>query len=490
MKSLDVEKSIKKNKGLEELLISFKQKMRLLIESGDIENAKNLLEQYIELGKKDSDIYNMQGIIAIVEGDYNEAEKLLKKSLIEDNSNIDTYYNLGFLYEMLKKVNESELAYFLAKMYEKQGNRFQQKEDNEKEWNVVLFGEDTNNLDFYNKFRNEINILGILKLDENNLDENFSFFKIKDLKLLNYDYIILTDMKLEDYKMKLKKLLDFRIEEKNIFIAAKLDMQLPIEGFNYRTSEFIQKNKVEGIITGLSYAEVGIDTNYLKDEVINFALSSQDLYYDYKILEYFMRMEKVKNNIKYVILNLAYYSFDFDLSRTLERIRTHRYYPIIKDTHNYKDQLLIKLLNKIYNLRWTNEDYVKINNYKKNIVMGNDKDTIQKGKKYAIYHSKMNNEEVRKENLEIFEKILELLKQNNISPLILISPVSKNYYEHYDKKRIEEFYSNINVYIKRDNIKIVDLFDSELFGNSDFWDDSHLNSKGAIKLTKLIEKEL
>lgn len=489
MKNLDEKELIKRKQELEELLISFKQKIKILIENGDIENAEKLLEKYVDIGKKDSDIYNMQGIISIFKRDYNEAEKLLKKSLSEDYSNMDTYFNLGFLYEILKKVNESELAYFLAKIYEKQENRLNQ--NNVKEWKVVLLGENTSDLDFYNKFRNDINILGILKLDENNnLDKNFSFFKIKDLKLLNYDYIILTDMELEDYKIKLKKLVDFGIEENKIFMAKNLEIEFEIEGFNYRISEFIQKNKIEGIITGLSYAEVGINTNFFNGEFINFALSSQDLYYDYKLLEYFLKIEKVKNNIKYVILNLAYYSFDFDLSRTLERNRVHRYYPIIKDTHNYKDEFRIKLLNKMYNLRWTNEDYAEINNLKKNIVMRNDKETIQKGKKCAIYHSKMKSEEIKKENLEIFETILKLLKQNNISPLILICPVSKYYYEHYDKKRIKEFYCNIDFYIQRDNIKIVDFFDSELFDNSDFWDDSHLNSKGAIKLTKLIEKEL
>ena len=477
---------------------SIKDNIKRLVEQGQLYHAKSLLEEYKKLENDDADIYSIMGIIYMMEGNIKEAEKYLKDGLNKGNANIDLLYNLGYLFEATGRYTEAEATYRLATTYCKENkdlfelrsqisNFIEYTEDK----SVILFGQYGSCSKFIEEFESEVSILGYLENGQTDLQIKLKDYKKLDpekIQEIQYDYIILTDLTEEENNKCYKYLTSLNIKESKIFSILKLNVQIPIEGFNYRLSELIAKDKIELLITGLSYAEVGINTKLLNYESINFALSSQDLYYDYKILEYILEFSNVKNHIKYVLINMAYYSFDFDLSRTFERTRIHRYYPFIEDTHNYKDNIILKLLSRKYSQEGHNKQYMDIFNMKQNVIA--DASCIEKGEKYAIYHSKMNHKVIREENLAIFDNMLKLLKQRNIEPVIIVCPTSEYYFNNYDKRKIKEFYKNIEPFKNRDQFLLLDYFDSSLFTINDFWDDSHLNGEGAKKLTQLIQKEI
>ena len=81
----------------------------------------------------------------------------------------------------------------------------------------------------------------------------------------------------------------------------------------------------------------------------------------------------------------------------------------------------------------------------------------------------------------IFKKYLELLLKNDIKPLIVVFPVTSHYFNCSSKKLKEDFYKVINDFQTQYSFQIIDLFDSPLFCDEDFYDSDHMNKKVQIK---------
>jgi hypothetical protein len=477
-----------------------KEKTKELIEIGEIELAKGLVKQYEDILISDVDVYSIRAIIEMIEGNIDLAEKILLDGYLLNSYDSDLLYNLGYLYYTEGRYLESELSYFLAKLNcreESQYNDINEKLENVRlklgkklDFDVILYGDIEKCIEFINRFKSEINIIGYIKnnIGVNNNECGINSIDIKEINDIKYNYIVITDTDNEESLRKFNELVNLGLKKDKIYLSNKLNMQFPIEGFKYKLLKFMRMDKIETVVTGLSYAEVGIDCDFLGKNSINFALSSQDIYYDYKILQYLMRFDKVANNLKNVIINLSYYSLDYDLSKTSEALRIHRYYPIIQEPHNYEEEISFLLLNKLYDLKWKTSDYENMSFLKANTIIGEN--CIIKGKEYAIHHSNFNYSETFAENLDILESMINVLSTKNISVTILICPVSKYYYKYYDKQKIKKFYDDIELLINKYDIKVLDYFDSNIFKLTDFWDDSHLNRNGMVKLTKLLNDQI
>ena len=76
--------------------------------------------------------------------------------------------------------------------------------------------------------------------------------------------------------------------------------------------------KIEGVILGISHAEVGINTDYMKHNFVNFAKSHQDICYNLRALKYALsQYSDAFTNLKYAIIDLFdYYYFNYDTSRS------------------------------------------------------------------------------------------------------------------------------------------------------------------------------
>lgn len=100
-----------------DVLNKAKQKTKELIESGELELAKEMVEKYKDLLKDDAEIYSMRAVIAMMEGKTEEAENILLEGCKIDKYNFDLLYNLGFLYENKGEFNEAINYYKKTKLY-------------------------------------------------------------------------------------------------------------------------------------------------------------------------------------------------------------------------------------------------------------------------------------------------------------------------------------------------------------------------------------
>ncbi|WP_202708673.1 tetratricopeptide repeat protein [Sporosalibacterium faouarense] len=502
---------MKKKSNIQGKLNGLKDRIKLLIEQGLLEQAMGIIIQYEKVVPRDVEIHSMKAVIYMMSNKLVEAERTLKEGLMIDKYNFDILYNLGYVYSLSGRYYEAMTSYYLAKLETKdllsiediqqeimkisckinngceaQNKRIEKFRLSFKT-KVILVG----NKDQVNEVREEfdhdfviVRCIDFLNSEIKATDINFR----KELKNLDFDYIVLLSKEDEEIQRHKEILNRVGILEKKIFEYHKFNFNFVIEGFDYKLLQSLKNDKVELITTGLSYAEVGVDGKFLERNSINIALSSQDLFYDFEFFKFVYNFKYIKENLKYAIINLGYYSFDYDLSRTFERTRIHRYYPLLKTTHNYDNELGIRLINKMYHREVSSKAYLSSRIFKSNKVL--DSSCSEKGKKYAMYHSRMNRPKIVNENKKIFDEFINFLINNNVKPIILVCPVSQYYYKYSSSDLKGRFYKIINEFKRRYDFQIIDLFKSSMFNDEDFWDDSHLNNEGAKKLTIFLEENI
>ncbi|WP_183128084.1 methyltransferase domain-containing protein [Clostridium autoethanogenum] len=78
-----------------------------LIDSGDLKDARPLVEQYKDIDSDDVEAYSMNAVILMMENKFDEAEKVLREGLDIDENNFDLNYNLGYVYEQKKNFKQA-----------------------------------------------------------------------------------------------------------------------------------------------------------------------------------------------------------------------------------------------------------------------------------------------------------------------------------------------------------------------------------------------
>lgn len=85
----------------------FKENIQYLINQNKLKEAKELLSEYEKIIKDDIEIYSIKSVIAIMEGNLEEAKNILLCGYSINKENFDILYNLGFIYQ---SYGENELA--------------------------------------------------------------------------------------------------------------------------------------------------------------------------------------------------------------------------------------------------------------------------------------------------------------------------------------------------------------------------------------------
>ena len=87
------------DKNIIEERVKIKKNIEILIENNMLNDAKEILKQYEKAVIGDVDVCSIEGVILIIEGNIDKAEKILKNGLYRYGENFDILFNLGFLYE-------------------------------------------------------------------------------------------------------------------------------------------------------------------------------------------------------------------------------------------------------------------------------------------------------------------------------------------------------------------------------------------------------
>ena len=282
------------------------------------------------------------------------------------------------------------------------------------------------------------------------------------------------------------------------------------------------KNKVKGaktIFVGCSHAMYGINESKMSEDVINFSIASQDLYYNYKNIQ--KAIEEGKQKIEKCIINIGYYGLyqDVSLSKSWDYAQLYKvYYPLFEDVHNFHGDPLsyewgqMKYDRDVYSMElvqkfcqeWAKGFFMEEGTYygsvktrKSNImpphIIWNELDEKTK-EQVALRRMQDHNRlkkyvQSREENCMLVRKVTDYVYQKNIVPVFVIFPFTAWYNRYIDTGYKEEIYNLLDSLPVP--VEFWDLNDYEgIFDDSDFVDTDHLNDKGAEKVSILLDELL
>lgn len=339
---------------------------------------------------------------------------------------------------------------------------------------------------------NKVEIIGYLDNDKSKTGKSKDGILIDfpyNISFYDYDFVIIASQYNDEIY---NQLILLEVDRNKIFQF----YTFLSNNYNYykaNIENFISKHymNTELLVTGISYARAGFSQSVCCRKSYNLAWWSQDLFFDYSTIKFiFENYNEKVNEIKYVIIGLSYYSFQYDMSLSAMKNKSILYYDVLKTAHHfneieriYKEYSIDKeIANKIFkkkesgqfNLQWripTLKDY---------------KDKWEVGKKQAETDCNKNYPNTVVENIQIFNDYLSLLNTYKIKPIVVVFPASVYYTSNFSKTIEHEFQDIIKNTKNQYNLQYIDYFRTDLFDDEDFADVSHLNKKGSEKFTKIL----
>ncbi len=109
----------------------------------------------------------------------------------------------------------------------------------------------------------------------------------------------------------------------------------------------------EGLVFGISHAEVGLLSELFDVPFANLAVSSQDIYYNYKTLKYAVENYYHKlQDVKYVIIDMFRYNyFNYDVSKSRSAMGYYSMSGFFDDAHYFGEEKCNALEDYILNKR-------------------------------------------------------------------------------------------------------------------------------------------
>lgn len=276
---------------------------------------------------------------------------------------------------------------------------------------------------------------------------------------------------------------------------------------------------IKGLIMGLSHLETGMVSEMFPKKTCNIAVGGQDLYYNFKSLEWCIKNHRNHlTDLEFVIIDMYDYSY-FNVDTSLGK-NAINYYSVwdgyIWDGHNfdnnknfkisfvqlkeildadrnrglteYEEEIFSKLFPDIMlitNYEEYEDDYKVKNIFK--IVTQEELDN------YIVESSVMLKEFLTSwnENIESFEKILNLLREINhdMKIKLVLTPrcfCVEERMKIYESKLKSKYYSVLEKMQKKYQFEIFDLKDlCEISMNREYYyDPEHLNRNGAERFTQ------
>ena len=326
------------------------------------------------------------------------------------------------------------------------------------------------------------------------------FYSPEELYKVTFDYIIITITNQEISAEVVRKLLGFGIPQNKLIetcrlILLKSPFGIPLDSF----MKLQEQQAFEGLFFGMSYAYYAILTYCFSKRFYKLAHFSADLFFHYKNLEYIStNSDCLKKNIKYIVFEMPYYAFNWDVSKANNVVRARMaLYDKFKDYHNYGEDELqkwyiqeYKILKDMFGAKMNNNSSACSNNYE-NRVQSNFTEEEHPFYKTEHIWNKIRNVTIH-ENNAVFRKTIELIYSinHNIKVIIVVPPfymeLLQNQLQEIENMK-EIFYQNMDEIKKDYPIQVLDYID-KIQDKECFMDIHHLNAKGAYEFSNMLNK--
>lgn len=254
-------------------------------------------------------------------------------------------------------------------------------------------------------------------------------------------------------------------------------------------------DSIEVLFLGSSEIHTGLNPEYTSKRSFNAAHPAQTMDYCYALLD------KYKNDwgrLEYIVLEISYPMLYMKMEDSNEawRVKNYNiYYGIHLSTK-------LKSNTEILNGRLFDHIVRLFKNYVKGIdeifcsdlgwYISSDIESpeflCQHGKIAAEDHTISPEYQRFYEMRSALDSIIEFSQKNECQIVMCTPPVYKAYSENVNKSQMDSILSTMAEIIeKHSNCSYINLMDSKIFKDQDFFNSNHLNDKGAKKLTQIID---
>ena len=239
---------------------------------------------------------------------------------------------------------------------------------------------------------------------------------------------------------------------------------------------------IETVALRGSYTDYGFFPGYINNSY-NLGLTSTDAYSNYYL---YLKTKTMLPNLKNVVSYMAGFACGVSLIKTSEKYRAIQYkyfFDIPYQEDGIIDEKLEKkIIKKCKKIKMNIPDDYRGYQVKKSFMTGTD----------AASRAKTVLRENKREPDQMIwiKKLIEQIIDDNKKIFIVIPPYLTALKQILPPK--EELYKKtyclLNNYADVANVQLIDLYDSDMFDDSDMGDNDHFNEKGAKKCTLIIRK--
>lgn len=361
---------------------------------------------------------------------------------------------------------------------------------------IILYGVRSNRIVIEKNLSINYEIIGYTDSDSRYDDlEEYDykvFYQVKNLKYADFDYILI----LPRNSIAMNEIFDMLVQnevdiEKIIKVGDfELDFRNPIKEFYNLNRNF------EGIVLGMSHAYLGFLTHYFSAKFFKFAAPSMDLYFHLNVLKKVFS-SNLSGNLKYIVFELPYYIFNYDLSKckNIAKLRMN-YMDIFNDYHHYGEKdgenRNIQFYKVLKDMFMWNENYVlSSNNFESNRIALHCNAATNEYIKYCRDHSwyKIAPKTIE-ENVVIWHNILALIRENfsEVKIAVVVYPQNPLMIKHHGttvSNMKEIFYKHI-LDGNDHKILIYDYF--SIMPEHSFIDQCHMNTLASIDFSKILDQ--
>ncbi len=263
--------------------------------------------------------------------------------------------------------------------------------------------------------------------------------------------------------------------------------------YSYKNSYYKENAKEIKIWNlGSSHAYFGIDPTYFSSTAFNGAHVSQSIKFDYYIFNKYINQ---MDSLKVLILPISYFTLYSNLEYGVEKWRVVNYTSYGIFLPNIRSSVRLLSDSKPFNRAIKSLLGKQDEKYCTELGMGTQycyekrsKDLAATAEAAVKRHTKnMINQETLSANQNYLKEICEICHHKNIKVILLTTPTHFSYYSTLNKKQLKITTKLCNeLDEKYSNVTYLNWLKNNNFIDEDFYDSDHLNNKGAIKLTQLL----
>lgn len=283
-----------------------------------------------------------------------------------------------------------------------------------------------------------------------------------------------------------------------IYLEVKLsDIQ---NSYSYKRQCFEQQlDSIEVLVLGSSQVVYGINPAFFTLHGFNLSNVSQTLYYDTHLpLAYLDRMPR----LKYVMINISYFSFGEQLIDGREAWRDYYYAQYWDVNFPEMEYLDSKRFSKIFlytpmrslSYFWDGFQVDLIKNYEPSGYARIDTTIHTQSDSTGFLRVRTHDdcflEKRIAENQRDVEEFIRVLQARNITPVLVTPPVCETYSKFINHEKMQRNYDRVKSICSKYNCKYFNYFSDNRFTRTDFCDNDHLNFIGAEKFSRIINREV